>query len=38
LDPIAPVRPVVPAEAPAALRRLPIEPVNSGLTRSPQAG
>jgi cholesterol oxidase len=38
LDPIAPVRPVVPAEAPAALRRLPIEPVNSGLTRAPQAG
>lgn len=38
LDPIAPVRPVVPAEAPAALRRLPIEPVNSGLSRSPQAG
>ncbi|MBJ7466114.1 MAG: GMC family oxidoreductase, partial [Mycolicibacterium sp.] len=29
LDPIAPVRPVVPAEAPAALRRLPIEPVSS---------
>lgn len=38
LDPIAPVRPVVPAEAPAALRRIPIEPVNSGLTRAPQAG
>jgi cholesterol oxidase len=29
LAPIAPVRPVVPAEAPAALRRLPIEPVSS---------
>lgn len=29
LDPIAPVRPVVPAEAPAALRRLPIEPVST---------
>jgi cholesterol oxidase len=29
LSPIAPVRPVVPAEAPAALRRLPITPVSS---------
>jgi cholesterol oxidase len=29
LAPIAPVRPVVPAEAPAALRRLPITPVSS---------
>lgn len=29
LAPIAPERPVVPAEAPAALRRLPIEPVSS---------
>ncbi|MGV9802725.1 GMC family oxidoreductase N-terminal domain-containing protein [Mycobacterium sp. NPDC003449] len=29
LSPIAPERPVVPAEAPGALRRLPIEPVNS---------
>ncbi len=29
LDPIAPRRPVVPADAPGALRRLPIEPVNS---------
>jgi cholesterol oxidase len=29
LAPIEPVRPVVPAEAPAALRRLPIEPVSS---------
>jgi cholesterol oxidase len=29
LDPIPPVRPVVPAHAPAALRRLPIEPVSS---------
>ncbi|XTP36127.1 GMC oxidoreductase [Mycobacterium sp. TJFP1] len=29
LSPIAPVRPVVPAEAPAALRRIPIEPVTS---------
>ncbi len=38
LAPIAPVRPVVPAEAPAALRRPPIEPVNSRLSRSPQAG
>lgn len=27
LDPIAPANPVVPAEAPGALRRLPIEPV-----------
>ncbi len=31
LDPIAPNRPVVPADAPGALRHLPIEPVNSGL-------
>ena len=38
MDPIAPVRPVVPVDAPAGLRRLPIEPVNSGLSRSPQAG
>lgn len=38
LEPIAPIRPVVPAEAPAALRRLPIEPVNSGRSRAPQAG
>jgi cholesterol oxidase len=30
LAPIAPDHPVVPAEAPAGLRRLPIEPVNSG--------
>lgn len=30
LAPIAPQHPVVPAEAPAGLRRLPIEPVNSG--------
>ncbi|ART71774.1 cholesterol oxidase [Mycobacterium dioxanotrophicus] len=30
LDPIAPAHPVVPAEAPGALRRLPIEPVNTG--------
>ncbi len=30
LAPIAPAHPVVPAEAPAGLRRLPIEPVNSG--------
>ncbi|MEE6165023.1 MULTISPECIES: GMC family oxidoreductase [unclassified Mycolicibacterium] len=30
LDPIAPSHPVVPAEAPGALRRLPIEPVNTG--------
>lgn len=30
LAPIAPEHPVVPAEAPAGLRRLPIEPVNSG--------
>ena len=29
LSPIAPARPVVPAEAPAALRRIPIEPVTS---------
>ena len=29
LSPIPPVRPVVPAHAPAALRRLPIEPVSS---------
>jgi len=29
LDPIPPQRPVVPADAPAALRRLPIEPVTS---------
>jgi cholesterol oxidase len=29
LDPIAPAHPVVPADAPAALRRLPIEPVSS---------
>ena len=29
LAPIAPVHPVVPAEAPAALRRLPIEPISS---------
>jgi cholesterol oxidase len=29
LAPIAPAHPVVPAEAPAALRRLPIEPVTS---------
>ncbi|MFA5709127.1 FAD-dependent oxidoreductase [Mycolicibacterium sp.] len=29
LDPIAPQRPVVPADAPGALRRLPIEPVSS---------
>ena len=29
LSPIAPVRPVVPADAPAALRRIPIEPVSS---------
>lgn len=29
LAPIAPVNPVVPADAPAALRRLPIEPVSS---------
>lgn len=29
LDPIAPNHPVVPADAPGALRRLPIEPVNS---------
>ena len=29
LDPIPPVRPVVPEHAPAALRRLPIEPVSS---------
>ncbi|MED5812564.1 GMC family oxidoreductase [Mycolicibacterium sp. 050232] len=30
LAPIAPEHPVVPTEAPAGLRRLPIEPVNSG--------
>ncbi len=30
LDPIAPLHPVVPADAPGALRRLPIEPVNTG--------
>ncbi|ORA35277.1 GMC oxidoreductase [Mycobacterium aquaticum] len=30
LDPISPLHPVVPAEAPGALRRLPIEPVNTG--------
>lgn len=29
LAPIAPERPVVPAEAPGGLRRLPIEPVNT---------
>ena len=29
LAPIAPEHPVVPADAPAALRRLPIEPVSS---------
>jgi cholesterol oxidase len=29
LDPVAPSHPVVPAEAPGALRRLPIEPVNT---------
>jgi cholesterol oxidase len=29
LDPVAPLHPVVPAEAPGALRRLPIEPVNT---------
>jgi cholesterol oxidase len=29
LAPIAPLNPVVPADAPAALRRLPIEPVSS---------
>lgn len=29
LDPIAPAHPVVPAEAPGGLRRLPIEPVSS---------
>ncbi len=29
LDPVAPQRPVVPADAPGALRRLPIEPVSS---------
>jgi cholesterol oxidase len=29
LDPIVPARPVVPADAPAALRRLPIEPITS---------
>ncbi|MGA5541989.1 GMC oxidoreductase [Mycobacterium sp. NPDC051198] len=30
LAPIAPAHPVVPAEAPGGLRRLPIEPVNTG--------
>ncbi|BBX27159.1 GMC family oxidoreductase [Mycolicibacterium alvei] len=30
LAPIAPAHPVVPTEAPGGLRRLPIEPVNSG--------
>lgn len=30
LDPVAPNRPVVPAAAPGALRRIPIEPVNTG--------
>ena len=30
LEPIAPGRPVVPAGAPGALRRLPIEPVGPG--------
>ena len=29
LAPVAPARPVVPADAPAALRRIPIEPVSS---------
>ena len=29
LDPVAPKHPVVPADAPAALRRIPIEPVSS---------
>ncbi|WP_349269699.1 cholesterol oxidase [Mycolicibacterium parafortuitum] len=29
LEPVAPKRPVVPADAPAALRRIPIEPVSS---------
>ena len=29
IDPVAPEHPVVPADAPAALRRLPIEPVSS---------
>ncbi len=29
ISPISPAHPVVPAEAPAALRRIPIEPVNS---------
>ncbi|HME48490.1 GMC family oxidoreductase [Mycobacterium sp.] len=29
LDPVPPAHPVVPADAPAALRRLPIEPVSS---------
>jgi cholesterol oxidase len=29
LEPIAPLHPVVPADAPAALRRLPIQPVSS---------
>lgn len=38
LEPIAPIRPVVPAQAPAALRRLPIFPVNPQLSGSPQAG
>ncbi len=32
LDPVAPNRPVVPAEAPGALRRIPIEPVNTSGT------
>ena len=30
LDPVAPNRPVVPVDAPGALRHLPIEPVSSG--------
>ena len=30
LDPVVPGRPVVPAEAPGALRRIPIEPINTG--------
>ena len=30
LEPVAPNRPVVPADAPGALRRIPIEPVNTG--------
>ncbi|WP_018601717.1 GMC oxidoreductase [Mycobacterium sp. 155] len=29
LDPVAPLHPVVPTDAPGALRRLPIEPVNT---------